>query len=427
MRLLAFMAAMSVGDPSGRTARAVVTGRRPAPGRDPLVRRFRLGPAVTRLDQRRLPAGRRGAGPKGRRMSVTAERPVHATRAANRVPRTAIPPSALRHAGGQPRPPPRPGSTASRSSSRTSSRRRRPRRSPRTLRGPRALDRSLPALPRLRLHRSRAARGQPAPGRAQVRRHGGARHGPDPGVPSVSPDAVDDDGRIAEQLHVLAERAAARGVRVSYEALAWGRHVNTYDGRGRSCAVPTTRRWGCASTASTSSPAAAAPPASATSRRAVLLQLADAPHMDMNVLQWSRHHRLFPGQAPSTCRVLGHVLVAGYTGPLSLEVFNDVFRQADPRRAAVDALRSLLALDEAVHATWPTTRRGAPGERPRPRPRRGAGRCPTPRSCAASRSPSGGRRRMPRPDRPHPRGARLHPRRRPSRQARRAVVAGRAR
>ena len=46
---------------------------------------------------------------------------------------------------------------------------------------------------------------------------------------SVSPDAVDDDDRIAEQLHTLAERAAARGMRVSYEALAWGRHVNTYD------------------------------------------------------------------------------------------------------------------------------------------------------------------------------------------------------
>jgi len=71
--------------------------------------------------------------------------------------------------------------------------------------------------------------------------------------------------------------------------------------------------------------------------------------MDMNVLQWSRHHRLFPGQgAFDLPAFLGHVLAAGYGGPLSLEVFNDVFRQADPRRAAVDALRSLLALAEAV-------------------------------------------------------------------------------
>jgi 4-hydroxyphenylpyruvate dioxygenase len=42
------------------------------------------------------------------------------------------------------------------------------------------------------------------------------------------------------------------------------------------------------------------------------------------------------------------VLTAGYTGPLSLEVFNDVFRQSDPGRAAVDAHRSLLALHEST-------------------------------------------------------------------------------
>ena len=46
---------------------------------------------------------------------------------------------------------------------------------------------------------------------------------------SVSPDAVDDDRVIADQLCALAERAAERGLRVSYEALAWGRHVNTYE------------------------------------------------------------------------------------------------------------------------------------------------------------------------------------------------------
>ena len=38
---------------------------------------------------------------------------------------------------------------------------------------------------------------------------------------SVAPDALDDDDRIAEQLHQLATRAHDRGLRVSYEALAW--------------------------------------------------------------------------------------------------------------------------------------------------------------------------------------------------------------
>jgi 4-hydroxyphenylpyruvate dioxygenase len=45
---------------------------------------------------------------------------------------------------------------------------------------------------------------------------------------------------------------------------------------------------------------------------------------------------------------LDHVLAAGYAGPLSLEVFNDVFRQADAARTATDALRSLIVLEERL-------------------------------------------------------------------------------
>ena len=64
----------------------------------------------------------------------------------------------------------------------------------------------------------------------------------------------------------------------------------------------------------------------------------------MDVLQWSRHYRCFPGQGGFDLPAfLGHVLATGYDGPLSLEVFNDVFRQADPERMAVDAMRLAAA------------------------------------------------------------------------------------
>lgn len=170
---------------------------------------------------------------------------------------------------------------------------------------------------------------------------------------SVAPDAVADVDLLAEQLHALAERAAARGLRIAYEALAWGRHVNTYD-----------RSWEVVHRADHpalglcldsfhilsrgSDPAAIA---DIPGDKLFFLQLADAPHLSMDVLQWSRHHRLFPGQgAFDLPGFLAPVLAAGYVGPLSLEVFNDVFRQADPGRAAVDAHRSLLALAEATAA-----------------------------------------------------------------------------
>src|SRR2546423_4530534 len=45
---------------------------------------------------------------------------------------------------------------------------------------------------------------------------------------NVNSQAIDDDARAAAQLHELGERAAQRGVRITYEALAWGAHVRTY-------------------------------------------------------------------------------------------------------------------------------------------------------------------------------------------------------
>ncbi|QJY48915.1 bifunctional sugar phosphate isomerase/epimerase/4-hydroxyphenylpyruvate dioxygenase family protein [Pseudonocardia broussonetiae] len=178
---------------------------------------------------------------------------------------------------------------------------------------------------------------------------------------SCIPTAVAEDDRIAEQLHRLAVRAAARGIRVAYEALAWGREVNTYE-----------RSWEVVRRADHPALGLCVDSFHILSRgsdpagirdipadKLFFLQLADAPMLDMDVLQWSRHHRLFPGQGTFDLPAfLGHVLSAGYDGPLSLEVFNDVFRQSDPRRTAVDARRSLLALAEATTDRVPPAVRG---------------------------------------------------------------------
>ncbi|HEY0419237.1 MAG TPA: sugar phosphate isomerase/epimerase, partial [Acetobacteraceae bacterium] len=40
--------------------------------------------------------------------------------------------------------------------------------------------------------------------------------------------AMDDDARAAADLAEMARRAASRGLRVGYEALAWGRHVKRW-------------------------------------------------------------------------------------------------------------------------------------------------------------------------------------------------------
>src|SRR5258708_34413965 len=45
---------------------------------------------------------------------------------------------------------------------------------------------------------------------------------------NTAPDAIDDDAVAAEDLRGLGARAAQRGFRIGYEALAWGRNVKTF-------------------------------------------------------------------------------------------------------------------------------------------------------------------------------------------------------
>jgi 4-hydroxyphenylpyruvate dioxygenase len=166
---------------------------------------------------------------------------------------------------------------------------------------------------------------------------------------SVSPSARDDDALAAAQLSELADAAQEFGVRVAYEALAWGRHVNTYDHAWRIVEAAGHPALGTCldsfhilSRGSDPSGIEDIP-----GEKIFFLQLADAPLLAMDVLQWSRHYRCFPGQGGfDVAGLVRHVMRAGYRGPLSLEVFNDVFRQAEAGPTAVDARRSLLLLQE---------------------------------------------------------------------------------
>ncbi|WP_432083234.1 bifunctional sugar phosphate isomerase/epimerase/4-hydroxyphenylpyruvate dioxygenase family protein [Streptomyces sp. WAC 04229] len=176
---------------------------------------------------------------------------------------------------------------------------------------------------------------------------------------SVSPHAVDDDDLAAGQLARLAGLAAEHGVRVAYEALAWGRHISTWDHawhvvrRADHPALGT-----CLDSfhilSRASDPKDLEGIEDIPGDKIFFLQLADAPLLAMDVLQWSRHYRCFPGQGGfDVAGLLRHVLRAGYTGPLSLEVFNDVFRQSEAGPTAVDAWRSLLTLQESVGLAAP--------------------------------------------------------------------------
>ena len=101
--------------------------------------------------------------------------------------------------------------------------------------------------------------------------------------------------------------------------------------------------------------------------RIFFLQMADAPWLTLDVTNWARHYRNFPGQGQlDVVGFFEQVLRAGYTGTLSLEIFNDVFRETPNRRTATDAIRSLLYLEGEARKrlTAPAASAGAGQARP---------------------------------------------------------------
>ena len=160
---------------------------------------------------------------------------------------------------------------------------------------------------------------------------------------SAHPRAESGIARLAEDFHALGERAAQHGLRVAYEALAWGRHINDYRDswevvrRADHPAVGLVLDTFHIFSRGTDLEAIASIPGD----RIFLVQTADAPRLSMDHLSWSRHYRCFPGQGELRIRAFMQQLEkTGYSGPLSHEIFNDVFRRSASLQTAVDGYRS---------------------------------------------------------------------------------------
>ncbi|MGV6875028.1 bifunctional sugar phosphate isomerase/epimerase/4-hydroxyphenylpyruvate dioxygenase family protein [Pseudochelatococcus sp. B33] len=173
---------------------------------------------------------------------------------------------------------------------------------------------------------------------------------------SVHPEAIGGIDRAAADFRALGDIAAARGIRVGYEALCWGRHVNdhrdaweivrradhphvglildSFHTLGRRVDPETIRRI--------------------PGDRIFFVQLADAPAVDMDLLYWSRHFRNMPGEGDlDVVAFMRAVVASGYSGPVSLEIFNDQFRAGLPRLVARDGHRSLIQLLDRVRREEP--------------------------------------------------------------------------
>lgn len=188
---------------------------------------------------------------------------------------------------------------------------------------------------------------------------------------SCHPQALGGIDRAAADFRELGERAAKRGLRVGYEALCWGRHVNDHRD-----AWEIIRRAGHPNIGlildSFHTLARKLSPESIRSipgDKIFFVQMADAPLIEMDLLYWSRHFRNMPGEGDlDMVGFLRAVMAAGYSGPVSLEIFNDQFRGANTRQVAQDGFRSLIALMDDVRQAEPALTQDLPALPPRVKP-----------------------------------------------------------
>ncbi|RYH07948.1 bifunctional sugar phosphate isomerase/epimerase/4-hydroxyphenylpyruvate dioxygenase family protein [Tropicimonas sp. IMCC6043] len=180
---------------------------------------------------------------------------------------------------------------------------------------------------------------------------------------STHPESLGGIDRIAADFAELGARAAARGMRICYEARSWGKHVADYRD-----AWEVVRRAGHPAVGlvldSFHTLAKKVDPEgirSIPADRIFHVQLADAPVINMDLDYMSRHFRVMPGEGDlPVLDFLRAVAATGYDGVYSLEILNDQLRGGSARIAAQDGHRSLIYLADQLRRAEPSARIDVP-------------------------------------------------------------------
>jgi sugar phosphate isomerase/epimerase len=176
---------------------------------------------------------------------------------------------------------------------------------------------------------------------------------------AVSPLTIDDPERAAEDLRTLSTLATPLGIRICYEALSWGRHVNRWHQ-----AWDIVRRCDRANVGLNLDSFHMAVRGDATAEaiarlrevpvdKIFLVQLADYffeySSSPADIIELARHQRLFPGEGLHDVRDLVQTLESmGYAGHYTFEVFNDDYVASDPAVVAQRGIASARWVADGV-------------------------------------------------------------------------------
>ena len=174
---------------------------------------------------------------------------------------------------------------------------------------------------------------------------------------STSIHASSDRDVLAQDLRKLAMLALPLGIRIAYEGLSWGRHVNefthTWDVVCRADAPNLGLGFDSFHVFATKTPLDeidAIDPA-----KLFLVQLADFMWQEIRSVEeritTARTFRVFPGEgvhSTQLAEIVTRLDQLGYEGDYSFEVFNDDYQQMSPSAVAARAYRAALWLGEDV-------------------------------------------------------------------------------
>jgi 4-hydroxyphenylpyruvate dioxygenase len=185
---------------------------------------------------------------------------------------------------------------------------------------------------------------------------------------NTSPEALSGIDRLAADFAELGERAGKRGLKIGYEALSWARQIFDYRDAWEIVRRANRPEVGIVldSFHILSRKLDVSAIGTIPREKIAMVQMADAPLLQMDYLSWSRHWRCLPGQGDLDLSAFMSALAdTGYDGVLSLEIFNDRFRAGSARSVALDGHRSLIwLLDETARQVGKTL----PGAVPMPPP-----------------------------------------------------------
>jgi sugar phosphate isomerase/epimerase len=174
---------------------------------------------------------------------------------------------------------------------------------------------------------------------------------------STSGHASGDTEALARDLRKLAMLAVPFGIRIAYEALSWGKHVNEYPQAWDIVAEADRSNLGLAidSFHILATGTGAEPLEEIAADKIFLVQLADFMWQEIcsreERINTARHFRVFPGEGVHSAQVAELVRSIdrlGYRGDYSFEVFNDDYTQLPLAVVAERARRSVKWLTDQV-------------------------------------------------------------------------------